>query len=113
MGFTTEPSNPLVALEGDDSSLEWRYTFGNGSFRQATFGNAKIPRMADLLFTDSSTWIEPSNKGRLQAKITNNYTLITLLGVRRTDNGIHHLTVTANPSRRSQTSKVEISVHCE
>ena len=113
MGFTTEPPNPLFALEGDNSSLEWRYTFENESFRQATFGNAKIPRMADLFFIDSLPWIEPSNRGRLQVKITNNYTLITLLGVRRTDNGIYHLTVTANPSRRSQTSKVEILVHCE
>ena len=113
MGFTFEPPNPLYALEGDDSSLEWNYTFGNESFRQATFGKAKIPRMVDFLFFDSTPWIEPSNKGRLEVKITNNFTVITLLGVRRTDSGIYHLTVTANPSRRSQTSKVEISVHCE
>ena len=113
MGFTTEPPNPFIALEGEDSSLEWRYTLGNESFRQATFGKAKIPRMADFLFFDSTPLIEPSNRGRLEVKITNNYTLITLLGVKRTDDGIYHLTVTANPSRRSQMSKVEISVHCE
>ena len=113
VGFTTEPPNPFFVLEGGNSSLEWRYTFGNESLRQAIFGNAKIPRMAEFIFGDSSPWIEPSNRDRLEVKITNNFTIITLVGVRRTDSGIYHLTVTANPSRRSQTSKVEISVHCE
>ena len=45
--------------------------------------------------------------------MTNNYTLITLLGVKRIDSGTYHLEVSAKPSRESKTSKVEISVHCE
>ena len=68
MGFTTEPPNPFIALEGEDSSLEWRYTLGNESFRQATFGKAKIPRMADFLFFDSTPWIEPSKQGSFRGK---------------------------------------------
>ena len=113
MEFTTKPPNPFYALEGDDSSLEWRYTFGNESFRHAMFGNVQTLRILELSPSDKTPWIKSSYKGRLTVKMTNNYTLITLLGVKRTDSGTYHLEVSAKPSRESKTSKVEISVHCE
>lgn len=111
--FKTEPPNPFFTLEGGNSSLEWMYTFGDESFRQAIFGNVKTLRIVELSSSDKAPWIKTSYIGRLIVKISNNYTLITLLGVKRTDSGIYHLELTANPSRESKTSKVEISVHCE
>lgn len=109
--FTTEPPNPFVTLERGNGSLEWRYTFGKESFRQVTFGNTKIPRIVEFSKGDTTPWIEPLYCGRLRVKISNNYTSITFVGVNRTDSGTHHLTVIANPSRRSKTSHLELSVH--
>ena len=111
--FTAEPTNPFPAVEGGNITLEWRYTFGNGSFRQLIFGNAKISTIADQLAGDSDAWIEDSYKNRSEVKITDNFTLITLLGVRRTDSGTYSLTIISNPDRDKATSTVEISVQCE
>ena len=112
--FTAEPPNPFLAVEGGNITLEWRYTFGNGSFRQVIFGNAKIPTIADQSAVDSNAWINASYKSRnLVVKITDNFTSIILLGVRRTDSGSYKLTIIKNPGRDRTTSTVEISVQCE
>ena len=112
--FTAEPSNPFLAVEGDNVTLEWRYTFGqNGSFKQLIFGNTKIPTIADQSAGDSGPWITSSYWGRLLAKITDNYTSITLLGVRRTDSETYGLTIISNPDRDRASSTVGIAVQCE
>ena len=111
---TTEPTNPFLALEGGNITLEWWYTFGQGgSFRQVIFGNSKLPIIADQSAGDSAAWIHPKYSSRLLAKITDNYTSITLLRVSRTDSGVYSLTIISNPDRDKTTSTVEISVQCE
>ena len=112
--FTAEPANPFLAVEGGNITLEWRYTFGQGgSFRQVIFGNTKIPTISDQSAGNSDAWIEGSYRGRLLAKITDNYTSITLLAVRKTDSGSYSLTLINNPDRDRTTSTVEISVQCK
>ena len=111
--FTAEPPNPFFAVEGGNITLEWSYTFGNGSFRQVIFGNTKIPTIADQSADDSNAWINASYKSRLIVKITDNFTSIILLGVRRTDSGSYKLTIIKNPKRNRATSTVGIAVQCE
>ena len=112
--FTAEPPNPFIAVEGGNITLEWRYTFGrDGSFKQLIFGNTKIPTIADQSAGDSTAWIHSKYSSRLLAKITDNYTSITLLGVNRTDSGTCGLTIISNPYRDRATSTVEISVQCK
>ena len=100
-------------MEGGNITLEWRYTFGEGSLRQVIFGNTKIPTIADQQAADRGAWIEPTYRGRLLAKITDNYTSITLLRVRKTDTGTYKLTVVSNSDRDRTTSTVEFSVQCK
>ena len=112
--FSTEPANPFPAVEGGNITLEWRYTFGQGgSFRMVIFGNTKIPTIADQSAGYSEPWIDSKYRSRLLAKITDNYTSVTLLGVSRTDSGSYKLTIINNPVRDRTTSTVEISVQCE
>ena len=84
--FTTEPTNRFFTVESSSVNLERRYTFGEGSFRQLIFGSDKIPSITDKSVYDSSPWIPSPYSDRLLAKVTDNYTSITLLEVRRTDN---------------------------
>ena len=112
--FTAEPANPFPAVEGGNITLEWSYTFcQDGSFRQVVFGNTKIPTIADQWAGDRDSWIEDSYKNRSEIKITDNFTLITLHEVRRTDSGTYSLTIISNQDRDKATSTVEISVQCE
>ena len=112
--FTAEPASPFPAVEGGNITLEWRYTFRrDGSFKQLIFGNTKIPTIADQYDGDSAAWIQSNYRSRLLAKGTDNYTSITLLGVRRTDSGTYSLTIISNPDRDRATSTVQISVQCK
>ena len=111
--FTTGPPNPFLAVEGGNITLEWRYTFGEGSFHQLVFGNAKIPTIVDEIAGDSEPWIHSKYRSRLLTKVTDNYTSITLLGVSRTDSGTYSLTMISKPNRDRATSTLEISVQCK
>ena len=112
--FTIEPPNPFLAVEGGNITLEWRYTFGqDGSFKQLIFGNTKIPTIADQSAGDSAAWIQSKYRSRLLAKITDNYTSITLHRVNRADSETYVLTIISNPYRDGATSTVEISVQCK
>ena len=112
--FTAEPASPFLAVEGGNITLEWRYTFGQDeSFRNLFFGNTKIPTIVDQSAGDWAPWITSSYRSRLLAKITDNYTSITFLGVRRTDSETYSLTIVSNPDRDRTTSTVEISVQCK
>ena len=112
--FTAEPSNPFPVVEDSNVTLEWSYTFGQGgSFRQLIFGSDKIPTIADQSAGDSTAYITSSYSRRVLAKVTDNYTSITLFQVRRTDSGTYSLTIVGNPDRDRATSTVEVSVQCK
>ena len=110
--FTAEPANPLLAVEGGNITLEWRYTFGQGgSFLGLHFGNAKTRTIAENLA--GKAWIHSKYRSRLLMKVTDNYTSITLLGVNRTDSGTYFAEIVSNPDRERATSRVEISIQCK
>ncbi|XP_022799388.1 hemicentin-1-like [Stylophora pistillata] len=108
--FTTKPQKTFHAVQGENITLEWKYTFSKGeSFRQALFvmGNLQV---ADKHAVDSTPWIRNAYRGRLYVNITNHYTSITLLRVKRADKGSYALEVITNPDRDRNSSTVEISV---
>ena len=111
--FTAEPPSPFLAVEGGNITLEWRYTFGEGSFHQLFFGSDKVHSIVDETAGDSETWINSKYRSRLLAKVTDNYTSIALFGVNRTDSGTYSLTMISKPNKDRATSTVEISVQCK
>lgn len=109
--FTEEPRDQSPE-EGNNITLEWRYNFRGGSFRQLIFGNSDISLIVEKSASDQRPFIAPAFSGRLLANITETYTSITFLGVNRTDSKTYTLTVVGS-SRESTDSKVEISVNCK
>lgn len=48
--FTKEPENPTRVVEGDNITLEWRYTFGESeSFLSMTFEKGRIRMVTKFL----------------------------------------------------------------
>lgn len=108
--FTTRPPNPFLALESDNITLEWSYTFVEGeSFFLASLkkGESKV---VNKFYSISKYIIDLPYRGRLNANITKDYTSITLLGVNRLDMGSYTFTVTSLPYLATDVSTVEISV---
>lgn len=99
-------------MEGSSITLEWRYNFGGGSFRQLLFGNSGTPDIVDKLFLDKVPNIATGYKGRLAANVTDAYTSITFLRVNRTDSTIYTLTIKSKTNEKAL-SKVEIGVKCK
>ena len=99
-------------MEGSSITLEWRYNFGVGSFRQLLFGNSDTPDIVDKLFLDKVPNIATGYKGRLAANVTDAYTSITFLRVNRTDSTIYTLTIKSKTNVKAS-SKVEIGVKCK
>ncbi|XP_066015791.1 hemicentin-1-like isoform X2 [Pocillopora verrucosa] len=107
--FTEDPKNPFLAVEGDNVTLEWRYSLGKDvSLSQALF--EKDTQILDKYSPFVKPWIKPSYRGRILVDITNNYTSIILLGVKRTDEGSYKLTVISREDRARNESKLEISI---
>ena len=98
-------------MEGDNITLEWRYTFGSGSFRQLQL-LAKSVVIVYKFFTDKDPYIAPTYRGRLLANVTDTYTSITFLRVNRTDSVTYTLNLMSNPIEVTN-SRVEISVQCK
>ncbi|XP_020608165.1 hemicentin-2-like [Orbicella faveolata] len=107
--FTEEPRDQSPE-EGNNITLEWRYNFRGGSFRQLIFGNRDISLIVEKTASDQRPFIAPAFSGRLLANITETYTSITFLGVNRTDSETYTLTLVGS-SRESTDSKVEILVN--
>lgn len=108
--LTEEPQNPFLVVEGDNMTLEWRYTFGEGdTFLSMYFeigGLRPVSKfLTILLITDSF-------QDRLHASITNDYASITLLGVNRLETGSCKLELSSR-NGKSTSSTVEISVLCK
>ena len=99
-------------MEGSNITLEWRYNFGGGSFRQLLFGNSDIHGIVDKMFLDKVPYMAPAYRGRLAANVTDTYTSITFLRVNRTDSTIYTLTITSF-TKETASSKVEITVKCK
>ena len=70
-------------------------------------------RVVDKFSSVIKPVIQRPYRGRLHAKMTGNYTLITLLGASRLDNGSYTLEVISLPEVAARTSAVEISVLCK
>ena len=110
--FTKETENRVFAMEGDNVTLEWRYTVGGGQpYSQVIFSSGI--QIMDKYSTFRPPWIRPSYKGRLLVNITNDYASIVLLGVKRTDQGRYWLTVVNQDRDRTESRKVEIFVRCK
>lgn len=106
--FTEEPPTYQIPTEGNNITLEWRYTFGSGSFRELHI-QGKTVLIVHKFHTDKDPYIAPAYRGRLLVNATDTYTSITLLGVNRTDTAIYTLTVVSS-SKESTDSKVKILV---
>ena len=109
--FTEEPRDQSPA-EGNNITLEWRYSFGGGSFRQLFFGNADIGDIVEKLAGDKVPYTDPAYRGRLLANVTDMYTSITFFSLRRTDSTTYTLKIVSSTRERAQ-SQVEISVECK
>lgn len=110
--FTEEPKNLFLAVEGDNVTLEWRYSLGKDvSLSQALF--EKDTQIFDKYSPFLPAWLKPSYRGRILVNITNNYTSIILLGVKRTDEGSYKLTVISSEDRARNESKLQISILCK
>ncbi|CAH3163872.1 unnamed protein product, partial [Pocillopora meandrina] len=110
--FTRTPENSFLALEGDNITLEWRYTFVDGeSFLSASFrmGRRKVVDKHNGN-RDSKPIIQRAYRRRLHANMTNDYTSITLLAVNRLDKGSYTIEISSLPNADANTSEVEISV---
>lgn len=113
--FTRTPENSFLALEGDNITLEWRYTFVDGeSFLSASFrmGRRKVVDKYNGN-RDSKPIIQRAYRGRLHANMTNDYTSITLLAVNRLDKGSYTIEIISLPYVDANTSEVDISVLCK
>ena len=110
--FTEEPKNPFLAMEGDNVTLEWRYSFGkDDSLSQALFEKEK--QIVDRYNPSRPPWIKSSYRGRIFVNITNDYTSIILLGVKRTDEGSYRFTVVSERDRERIENELEISILCK
>ena len=110
--FTREPKNPFLAVEGVNVTLEWRYSFGkDDSLSQALFEKEK--QIVDRYSPSRPPWIKSSYRGRILVNITNDYTLIILLEVKRTDEGNYKFTVVSEKDRQRIEKEVEISILCK
>ena len=109
--FTATPSGTIVTVEGHNVTLEWKYNFGSTrSFRQLIFSrNSAI--LVDKFASDPAPYIDPAYTGRLPVNVTDTYTSITFLGVKRTDSTGYTLKLVSNKGR--PLSQVEISVQCK
>ena len=110
--FTATPPDPFLAVEGSNITLQWRYNFGGGSFRQLLFGNIDTTDIVDKLYSDEVPYIAPAYKGRLEANATDAYTSITFFGLNRTDSTTYTVSI-KSWTREKASSKVEISVQCK
>lgn len=107
--FTGELKNPFLAVKGDNVTLEWRYSFGkDDSLSQALFEKEK--QIVDRYSPSRPPWIKSSYRGRTLVNITNDYTLIILLEVKRTDEGNYKFTVVSEKDRERFEKEVEISI---
>ena len=110
--FTEEPKSPLLAVQGDNVTLEWRYSFGkDDSLSQVLFEKEK--QIVDKYSPLRPPWIKSSHRGRILVNITNDYTSIILFGAKRTDEGNYKLTLVSSKDRERTESKLEISILCK
>ena len=108
--FTEEPLDQYL-VEGNNITLEWRYTFGRGSFRQLQL-LAKTIVIVYKFFSDKDPYIDRACRGRLLANVSDTYTSITFLRVNRTDSATYTLSLMSNPIEVTD-SQVEILVMCK
>ena len=99
-------------MEGDNVTLEWRYTVGGGQLYSQVIFASEIQIM-DKYSTYGPPWIKSSYRGRLLVNITNDYTSIILLGVKRTDEGSYRLTIVNQDRDRTDSREVDIFVLCK
>lgn len=108
--FTEEPLHQYTS-EGNNITLEWRYTFGSGSFSQLQlFGKSIVIVYKSGPAKDP--YIAPAYRDRLLANVTDTDTSITFLTVNRTDSVTYTLTLISSFIEIAS-SQVEISVKCK
>lgn len=108
--FTKVPPNQSPT-EGNKITLEWRYTFGSGSFSQLQlFGKSIVIVYKSGPAKDP--YIAPAYRDRLLANVTDTDTSITFLTVNRTDSVTYTLTLISSFIEIAS-SQVEISVKCK
>ena len=114
------PLNRSTVEEGNNITLQWRYSYTLGvppSFRDATFtdlrdGEEKLiankPRQDDL-------YMDPAYRDRVRIDIQDTKASMTILTARRSDSGRYKFNVETlnNNKLGGLTSIIEISVQCK
>ena len=88
--------------------LIWERRF---TLSQALFEKEK--QIVDRYNPSRPPWIKSSYRGRIFVNITNDYTSIILLGVKRTDEGSYRFTVVSERDRERIENELEISILCK
>lgn len=107
--FKEEPRRDQSVTEGNNITLEWKYRFGGGSFRQMLFKVGDLT-IADKLSSDKVPYIALVYRSRLLANVTSTYTSITLLRVNDNDTKTYTLEIVESETRERAVSQVEILV---
>lgn len=111
--FNKNPKRQFLVAEGENVTLEWRYTFSEDeTFRRVAFEKGRL-QIVGKLSSDSAPKIRKSYRGRLHANMTDDYTSVTLLRVSKLDKGSYTLVVVTDPDVDTAASTVEISVLCK
>ena len=108
--FTEEPSNPSHVDEGDNITLRWTYNI-NGTFRDSRF---TLSTGAIIALKDPTGFtVTPAFSGRVQAFISDSEATLTLLHVKRSDDGGYQYTIQNTNFLFTASSVVYVLVQCK
>ena len=99
----------MRVVDGESLTLQWTYSFGESSFRQAFFSTEGFPFIVEKSKTDNSEFIDAAFQGRITANITETTTSITFLAVNSGDSRTYGFQVVGE-NRLLSTKSVEIEV---
>ena len=91
--FTSKPSNPTFVLEGQDITVEWRYTL-DGEVGSATFLNVTGAVKVEMgkQFSAGSITL---NQARFSAEVLNTQAQLRIRAVQISDQGKYELIILA------------------
>ena len=108
--FTEEPSNPSRVNEGDNITLRWSYNV-DGTFRDSRFS---LSTGAIIALKDPTGFtVTPAFSGRVQAFISDSEATLTLLHVKRSDDGGYQYTIQNTNFLFTASSVVYVLVQCK
>lgn len=99
----------MRVVDGKSLPLQWTYSFGESSFRQAFFSTDGVSFIVEKSKTDDFEFIDGAFQGRITANITETTTNITFLAVNSGDSRTYVFHVVGE-NRRPSTKSVEVQV---